>query len=58
MQRKVRSQNNDYYRGVRAAKAGSEPYSGHSRMSKATIDYMAGYNDTRREIRDGDGKNY
>lgn len=50
-QRRIRRQNNDYYRGRRDAKSGRHPESGHARMSRATIDYMAGYNDQQAEER-------
>lgn len=51
--RKQRNQNNDYYRGARDARAGRQPASGHARMSRATMDYMAGYNDARLEENHG-----
>lgn len=51
MKRVVRRQNNDYYRGQRDARSNRQPEPGHSRMSRATIDYMAGYNDQVMEQR-------
>lgn len=52
MIRRVKKHNNDYYRGARARKNGRDPESGHSRMSRANLDYMAGYWDTDFELRD------
>lgn len=51
MIRRVKTQNNDYYRGARARRANKDPESGHSRMSRANLDYMAGYWDTDSELR-------
>lgn len=53
IQRRQRTQNNDYYRGARDAENNREPASGHARMSRANMDYMAGFNDKHSEIRHG-----
>jgi hypothetical protein len=52
-QRKHRQQCNDYYRGAADAKANRQPQSNHARMSRATMAYMAGYNDTTLELSHG-----